>query len=139
MNFLDKKESNISNITFIAIMSAINVVFTLLSFFIPIAGIILVLFMPLISVLTTLLCHKKYVLIYFVATVFLCLIITLKDFSDTFFYVIPSLVTGITFGVLIQKKVSVLHSILIISLINMGLMYFASLLIKLIYQERQSF
>lgn len=111
MKLFTKKEKLIDNIAYMAIMAAINVVFTLITTLSPILVILIVFVLPLTSTIVTLYCKKRYFPIYAFVTISLCFLVTIWNISDTLFYVIPSIVSGFIFGLLILKKV---HSTLII-------------------------
>lgn len=103
MNLFKKRETIVENISYMAIMAAINVVFVLLTNFVPFLFLLIVFVLPLTSTIVILFCNKKYFLIYALATLGLCLIITI---GDTLFYVLPSIITGVIFGLLIEKGIS---------------------------------
>ncbi|MGM9874097.1 MAG: hypothetical protein ACI31G_04190 [Bacilli bacterium] len=111
MKFFTKKEKLVDNIVYMAVMAAINVVFVLLTSLSPVLVILIVFVLPLTSTIVTLYCKKRYFLIYAFVTITLCLLVTIYNISDTLFYVIPSLISGFIFGVLLLHKV---HSSLII-------------------------
>ena len=119
MTFLKKRETPVQNIAYIAIMAAINVVFVLISSALPILFILLVFILPLTSVIVTLYCKKLYVPIYAVTTLALCFGVS-AGFSifDTFIYVLPSLITGILFGLLIEKNVPSIYMIVGMSVVQ---------------------
>ncbi len=114
MKFLQKRTTPIQNIAYIGIFSAINVVFVLLSSILPILFLLLVFILPLTSALVTIYCQKKYYPVYFITSMALCIGVT-AGFSifDSIIYVLPSLITGFVFGVLIEKKVPILYTYLI--------------------------
>ncbi len=118
-----KRETLTQNITFMAIMAAINVVCVLLSTFVPVLMFIMVFFLPLTSTLVTLYCKKRYYIIYAVVTIGLCMLVTMYNISDTLFYVIPSIITGFIFGVMVLKKVHAIWIIFTTSIIQLLLTY----------------
>lgn len=103
MNLFKKRETIVENISYMAIMAAINVVFVLLTNFVPFLFLLIVFVLPLTSTIVILFCNKKYFLIYAISTIGLCLLITI---GDTLFYVLPSVITGAIFGLLIEKGIS---------------------------------
>ena len=127
-----KKETIIQNITYMAIMAAINVVFVLLTTFLPFLFFLIVFVLPLTSTIVTLHCKKRYFPIYAVATIGLCLICTIWKIDDTIFYVIPSIVSGFVFGLLIEKKVPSFWIILSTTIIQIGFTYASIPLIQVI-------
>ena len=124
MNFLKKRETPVQNISYIGIMAAVNVVFVLISSFLPILFILLVFILPLTSVIVTIYCKKAYFPVYFVTTLALTFAVT-SGFSvfDTFIYVLPSLITGFIFGLLIEKGISAIYILVINSIVQYLLTY----------------
>ena len=117
MSFLKKRETPVQNIAYIGIMAAINVVFVLISSLLPVLFILLVFILPLTSVIVTIYCKKYYFPIYFVTTLALTFAVT-SGFSifDTFIYVLPSLITGFIFGILIEKNFPAIYILIINSI-----------------------
>ena len=114
-----KRETVVQNIAYMAIMAAINVIFVLLTAVLPPLMFLIIFILPLTSTVVTLFCKKRYFPIYFVATVGLCLAVTSGIYIwDTFFYVIPSLITGFIFGLLIEKRVPAIYIMVISSLVQ---------------------
>lgn len=125
-----KRETLIQNITYISLMAAINVVFVLLTTFIPVFFFLIVFVLPLTSVIVTLHCKKRYFPIYAVATVGLCMICTIWRIDDTIFCVIPSIISGFIFGLLTEKKVPSFWIILATTILQIGFTYASIPLIK---------
>ena len=125
-----KRETLIQNITYMSLMAAINVVFVLLTTFIPVLFFLIVFVLPLTSVIVTLHCKKRYFPIYAVATVGLCMICTIWRIDDTIFYVIPSIISGFIFGLLAEKKVPSFWIILATTILQIGFTYASIPLIK---------
>ena len=126
-----KRETVVQNITYMALMAAINVVFVLLTTFVPVLFFLIVFVLPLTSVIVTLLCKKRYFPIYAVATVGLCLICTIWKIDDTIFYVIPSIISGFVFGLMVEKKVPSFWIILAATVLQIAFTYASIPLIKL--------
>ena len=119
MKFFNKKETIVENISFFSIMSAINVIFVMLTAIFPPLMFLIVFILPLTSAVVTLLCKKKYYFIYFIVTVGLCLLCSFGIYMyDTFFYVIPALITGLIFGILIEKNVPPIHILTVTTIIQ---------------------
>ena len=100
------------------LLAAVNVVFVILTYFVPFLLFILVFVLPLCSVIITYYCKKYYFPIYFVVVVTICLLI---DLPDTIFYVIPSLITGFIFGLFVDKKIQPIFSILLATVVQFGI------------------
>ena len=114
-------------------MAAINVVFVILSTLVPFLTLFLVFVLPLTSVTVTLYCKKRFFPIYAVATTVLCLVVVFWNFSDTLFYVIPSIISGFLFGILAEKKCPSIFLILVPTLVQVVFTYISIPLIKLIF------
>lgn len=106
MSTFKKKETLVQNMSYMGLMAAINVVFVLLTTFVPILFFLIVFVLPLTSTIVALHCNKKYFPIYAFATIGLCLLVTIWKIDDTLFYVIPSIITGFVFAVMTEKKIS---------------------------------
>ena len=100
MEIFKKRETVTQNIAYMAIMSAINIIFVLLSNLVPGLLFLLVLILPLTSTVVTLYCKKVYYPVYAITTLGLCLAVA-GGFSifDALIYVFPSLIVGFVFGV----------------------------------------
>lgn len=124
MSFLKKRETPVQNIAYIGIMAAINVVFVLISSLLPVLFILLVFILPLTSVIVTIYCKKYYYPVYFITTLALTFAVT-AGFSifDTFIYVLPSLITGFIFGILIEKNFPAIYILIINTIAQFGLTF----------------
>ncbi len=131
MSFLKKRETPVQNIAYIGIMAAVNVVFVLISSLLPILFILLVFVLPLTSVIVTIYCKKYYFPVYFITTLALTFAVT-AGFSifDTFIYVLPSLITGFIFGILIEKNFPAIYIIVINTIAQFILTYLTFLFIE---------
>lgn len=127
----EKKQTIIQNITYMALMAAINVIFVLLTTLVPFLVFLIVFVLPLTSTIVTLHCRKRYFPIYAVATIGLCLLCTIWKIDDTIFYIIPSIISGFVFGFLVEKKVPSFWIILSTTLLQIGFTYASIPLIKL--------
>ncbi|MCF0117272.1 MAG: DUF2232 domain-containing protein [Bacilli bacterium] len=110
---MNKKESASSNISFISLMTALNVIFVLISRFLPFSAFILMIILPITTVLVTILCQKKYILIYSFSCFILCLI---ASPADGLYYTLSTLLSGVVFGVCINRKLHYSFAILFGSL-----------------------
>ena len=126
-----KKETLVQNITYMALMAAINVIFVLLTTFIPFLFFLIVFVLPLTSTIVTLHCKKRFFPIYAITTIGLCLLCTIWKIDDTFFYVVPSIISGFVFGFMVEKKVPSFWIILSTGLLQIGFTYASIPLIKL--------
>lgn len=136
MNLFQKRETIVQNIAYMAIMAAINVIFVLLTAILPPLMFLIVFILPLTSTVVTLFCKKRYFPIYFVVTIGLCLAVTSGIYIwDTFFYVLPSLITGFIFGILIEKSVPAIYIILISTIVQYILTFLTFLSLDLIMPD----
>ena len=126
MTIFKKRETLIQNISYMALMAAINVVFVLLTTFVPFLFFLIVFVLPLTSTIVMLFCRKRYFLIYALATLGICLIVTLSNIGDTLFYVLPSIITGGLFGLLIEKNINN-NVIIILATIAQSILTYAAL------------
>ena len=99
MALFKKRETLVQNIAYMAIMAAINVIFVLLTALLPPLMFLMVFVLPLTSAVVTLFCKKRYFPIYFIVTIGLCMLASFGIYIfDTFFYVLPALISGFFFG-----------------------------------------
>ena len=87
MSLFKKRETLVQNITFLAIMAAINIVLLLLTIVLPYLVILLTLILPFVSLLVTILCQKKYYPIYILATIGLSLLVSVDGLTNVIFYI----------------------------------------------------
>ena len=120
MALFSKKTTLVHNITYMAIMTAINLVFIVLDTFVPFMMLLLILLLPFVSAVVSYFCQKRYYIIYAVASVGLCLIFNI---ADTIFYIIPALCSGFVIGLLLDKKINPFWMILSSTLIEVALTY----------------
>lgn len=120
MKLFSQKETIQQNVAFMAIFCAINIILSLISALMPFVSIFLFLLMPLTSVIVTIFCKMKFYPIYFCASILLSFIVTIWNSETTLFYLLPSLVTGFLFGLMLKKKVPSIYSLIATSLTQMG-------------------
>ena len=122
MGLFSKRETVTQNMAYLALMAAINVIFVLLTAIFQPLMFIMIFVLPLTSTVVTLFCKKRFFPIYLVVTVGLCLLITSwASIFDTFFYVLPSMISGFIFGVLIEKRVGAIYIIAISTVVQYAL------------------
>lgn len=130
---MNKKITLTQNLTYMALMAAINVIFSLLAMFFPLSAFFLMIALPLTSVIVTLYCQNRYFIIYAIATILLSLIVTMQNMEMTIFYVIPSLASGFLFGMLIKYKWNAAYILLSASLLQVAISYLTIPIISAIY------
>lgn len=133
MALLKERKTPAENVAFMGISAGIVVALTLLSTFVPLSSFFVILFLPLVCALTAYYCQDRYLVGYIAATTAISLLTTAYDISVTLFDVIPALLTGTLFGFLLKKRISYSLSILLVSLLKLGLNYVMVLLLKGIY------
>lgn len=112
MKIFSKRTTIQQNISFMAMMAAINIIISVIAALSSIAGIFLIIILPLTSVLVAMYCDNRYYIIYVVATFGLSIVATLWNMQTTFFYVLPSLITGFIFGFSSKHRINPIWSIL---------------------------
>ena len=120
MALFNKKTTLVHNITYMAIMTAINLVFIVLDTYVPFLMVLLILLLPFVSAVVSYFCQKRYYIIYAVASIGLCMIFNI---ADTIFYIIPALCSGFVIGLLLDKKIHPFWMILSSTLIEVALTY----------------
>lgn len=131
MEIFKKRETVIQNIAYMAIMSAINIIFVLLSNLVPGLLFLLVLILPLTSTVVTLYCKKIYYPVYAITTLGLCLAVA-GGFSifDALIYVFPSLIVGFVFGICFEKKLPAIVIIVGATVVQFGLSFLTYLVLS---------
>lgn len=129
MALFNKKTTLVHHITYMGIMTAINLIFIILASFIPFLLFLLILLLPFASTIVSYYCLKRYYLIYAVASIGLCLIFNIPD---TIFYVVPAVITGFAIGVLLEAKAHPFWLVLFSSIIEAGFTFAFIPLINLI-------
>lgn len=112
MGLFKKRETLVQNITFLAIMAAINIVLLLLANLLPYLLVLLTLILPFISLLVTVLCQKKYYPIYILATIGLSFLVSFDAISNIIFYIVPGVLSGFIFGFCLERQIPSNYSIL---------------------------
>ena len=134
MALLSERKTLTQNLTYMALMAAVNVVFSLLAAFFPFGALFLMIFLPAASAIVTYFCKPKFYVIYIVGAIALSLLVTLWDFQNTLFYTIPAIITGSLYGFLKRIKLTTGENIFLCALLGVGFSYLAILLIQLFYQ-----
>ena len=120
MAIFRKKTTLVHNITYMALMAAINVIFIVLDTYVPFLTILLILTLPFVSAVVSYFCQKRYYIIYAVASIGLCLIF---NPLDTVFYIVPAVCSGFVIGLLLDQKIHPFWMILASTLIEVVLTY----------------
>ena len=120
MALFQKKTTLVHHITYMGIMTAINLIFIVLATYIPLMMLLLILLLPFASTIVSYFCLKRYYLIYAVASIGLCMIFNI---SDTLFYVVPAIISGFFIGVLLERGIHPFWMVLSSTIINATLTY----------------
>lgn len=118
-----KKKNMIQSLALAGLMTAINALIILISSFaitFLLADLLLILFFPFISTFTFIFCEKRMALCYFFASLAICFLI---NFEKALYYLVPSLLSGLLFALMIKKKVHGLYIIIITFLANYIIMW----------------
>lgn len=120
---------NVKALTFAGILASIHIVATLLLRFEVIPGIefIILFFVPFFSAYYSYKANWKQLLIYFVSTLAICLVL---DYISTLLYILPTLVTGSIYGILVKKKFAGMNIIYTLTIVETALFYLSALIIK---------
>ena len=134
MKIFSKRETILQNMTTMAFFAAINIIICLVSSYVPFLSIVIIFVLPLVSALVEIYCKDRYYIIYAVASLLLSMLVTFDNFQTALFYLFPALVSGYCFGLCVKKIIPSIYSIMLSSLIQVGLTYLSLPLIKLIYE-----
>lgn len=134
MAALTPRKGAIKNIAFMALMCAVNALFSVLAAFVPLSAVFLCLFLPLSSALVGFYCEGKYAPIYLSASIALSLGCTAWDLSSALFYTTPAILTGFAYGFLKKIGLGSAWTIFVVALLNGGLAYLSMPLIRLMYE-----
>ena len=133
MPLFKKKTSLVHHITYMGIMTTINLIFVLLARFAPYFMFLLVIILPFASAVVSYFCLKRYFIIYAVASIGVCFIF--GEPAETLFYVLPAILSGFVIGLLLEKKIHPFWMVLLSSLINAALTFAYIPLINLIIND----
>lgn len=134
MKIFSKRETLLQNMALMGIMSAINIIISLISAFVPVISVFLILILPLTSTLVELYCKDRYYPIYALATIGLSLVATLWNMDTTIFYLVPSVLTGYVFGLMAKKKMPSIWSIFLTAIVQASLSIAFIPLINFLFQ-----
>lgn len=121
----------INELTLSSIMVAINIIFVILNFYLPFFSLIILIGIPFSCALVKLKCNYKYTLLYIISSILICFLI---DYQSTLFYLLPSLISGLSFGILIKKNIHAYYLVHITALINVIVQYFIIFIMNKLFQ-----
>lgn len=120
----------IKKLTLSSMLLGINILFVTTNLFLPISIIILIA-IPFSTTITKIKCGNKYTLLTIISAI---IISSLIDFQTTIFYLLPSLITGLLFGIFIDLKLHSFYNIIFTSLIGIIIQAISFLIIQALYQ-----
>ncbi len=118
-----KKKNLTQSIALSALLSSINAIILFLSTtsgFFLIMDSILILFLPFITTFAFLFIDRKVSFCYVIASITICLLINTEK---TCIYLIPSIISGLLFALLIEKKVNIIWITSLTAIINSVVMW----------------
>ena len=130
MRFFRLRNTPVENLTFAAMMVAFDAILSLIAALLPLSALFIMLLAPLTSAAVSLFCKKRYVLIYLLAAIGICLAVTAWDFLNTLFYMIPAVFTGAFYGLLWKFKLPSSMNIFFTTLLSFLFFYLSLWLIK---------
>ena len=131
MKLFSKKEKLVENIALFGLMVAINVIFVLISTFVPFFLFILVFLLSFSSAIVTLLCKKRYFILYVIATLSICMVINI---SDALFFVLPAIISGFIFSICAEKNIPTTITLFLSTIVQIAFTYLSYYLINLIFK-----
>lgn len=105
--------------TYIAIMSAITVVLSVLTNFFPLSSIFLIIFLPFVSALVAIICDIKLFPVYLVSSILLSIIIDMPNFLNIIFYLLPAMISGFVIGLTYRLKVNGIYILILVAITNL--------------------
>lgn len=132
MKFFRKRVTPSENIAFMGVMCAVDAVFALIGL-LPFSDLLIVLVLPLVSAWVGLLCERRYLPLYLLASCGVVIAVTCYDVGGTLFYTIPAILSGTLYGFLAKAKTPVSFLVFSTALLGMGLNYASIPLIRGLY------
>ena len=123
----------INSMTLAAIFAAIYLVISALSLAFPFLDGIILVIMPIFATYYAAIYKTKEILLFNLATLLLCFLVTISDPFFSILYIFPTLVVGDLFGLLIKKRVPYYTSFFILSIIYLLTNLFSFYLTKVFY------
>jgi len=130
MSIFKKRETPVENIAFLGIISALLAIVSLVASFIPLAFLGVAILSPLIAAIASYYAKDRYIIVFALSASLLCLMVTLYNYNETIFGVIPGIISGSFFGFLLKKKMPSSLIITLSSILQFALNYLGLLLIK---------
>ncbi|MDY6430610.1 MAG: hypothetical protein SPL00_02355 [Bacilli bacterium] len=137
MQIFRKREKPIENLTLIALIIALQAIFSIFTAVfsdVVVIPLLILITVPISSVLISVNCSPRYYAVYLIASIGLNVAVSCYNLSNTIFYIIPSILVGFVYGVFLNFKIPTSLNIFFSSIVEL-LLWIASLyLIKAIYE-----
>ena len=134
MKVFTKKETPAQNLAFCAIVAGFDGILSCISALLPISSFFLMMVVPLLSSVVAYFCKKRYYVIYFFGALGVSIALSAWDFSNTIFYLLPSLCAGLAYGFLLRRKTSVVLTNFVVSMVQYCFFVLSLWLVKAIYE-----
>lgn len=129
----EERKTPTQNIAFVALLSGINAVLTIVGAFFPLSFIVTALVITAVNAVATRLIKDSYIALLFFGSLALMIGFGFFNLSDTLFYAVPSLTSGVIFGYLSKKKLPLSLVIFISSLFFLLFTYLALIIVNLVF------
>jgi hypothetical protein len=136
MKLFTPRKGPSQNVAFVGISVAIVAIIAAISLateWLPVSSFALMLIVPIVASLTVALIEDKYVPLFVIGGVAISLAVTASNLSQTFFYLLPSLVGGTVYAEAKKKGAPTAISAFLTAMVTMGFHYLALPIIKAIY------
>lgn len=132
---MELKSSTLTHqLAYIAIMTAITIIFSVLTNFFPLVSLLLLLFLPFVSALVAVTCDLKLFPIYLVSVILLSVVFDITNFLSIVFYLIPGLISGLVIGIGYRQKMNGIYMLIGIALVNFIANYATIPVLDYVYQ-----
>lgn len=133
MKFFSERHTPSGNIALMSLFAGINAAFALLATLVPLSDLAVLLLLPVGNALVMVLCEKKYLLPYLVASLLVCALVSCYDLRETLFYVYPAILSGGLYGFLVKEKLPLPLVVFASALLSLGFNYLSLPLIQALY------
>lgn len=133
MNFLRKRINIKESLSVVSLFVALEVILTTLVAILPYSILILFFILSFPSFILSLIVKFRYYLLYFFLSLLISSLTSIYNISIPFLYLLPSLIIGYSFSVLIKFKIDYFIGINIISLLYFFIEYLTIYIFKVIF------
>lgn len=117
MNLVSRTRTH--QLVYVAIMTGLTIVLSILTNFIPFMSLFLIVFLPFVAALVAIVTDLKFFPIYALSSILLSVVVDAQNFLNIIFYLLPALVSGLVIGVTYRLKLNGIYILLAITLINL--------------------